>query len=63
MVTEWREFRSLDFTALRAAMRTPVLIDGRNLYDPEVVAAHGFEYSGIGRACSLRTWQVESLAA
>ena len=49
VVTEWREFRSPDLTALRAALRTPVLFDGRNLYDPELLRSLGFEYHGIGR--------------
>jgi UDPglucose 6-dehydrogenase len=50
VVTEWREFRSPDFAALHAAMRTPVVFDGRNLYDPAVLQSLGFEYIGIGRA-------------
>ncbi|HEX5093210.1 MAG TPA: UDP-glucose/GDP-mannose dehydrogenase family protein [Burkholderiales bacterium] len=49
IVTEWREFRSPDFAALRAALGTPVIFDGRNLYDPAVVKAQGFEYFPIGR--------------
>src|SRR5690606_37863880 len=50
VVTEWREFRSPDFARLRAVMRQPVLIDGRNLYDPQIVRAAGFRYDSIGRA-------------
>ena len=50
VVTEWREFRSPDFEALRAAMKRPLLLDGRNLYDPVRMAQLGFEYRGIGRA-------------
>ncbi|MCO5108022.1 MAG: UDP-glucose/GDP-mannose dehydrogenase family protein [Burkholderiaceae bacterium] len=49
VVTEWREFRSPDFARLHATMRQPVLIDGRNLYDPEWVRAAGFRYDSIGR--------------
>jgi len=49
IVTEWREFRSPDFARLRATMRQPVLIDGRNLYDPQVVRAAGLRYDSIGR--------------
>jgi UDPglucose 6-dehydrogenase len=52
VVTEWREFRSPDFGALRDAMRAPVLFDGRNLYDPALMHRLGFEYIGIGRATS-----------
>ena len=49
IVTEWREFRSPDFDALRQALREPVIIDGRNLYDPALLRSQGFEYGGIGR--------------
>jgi UDPglucose 6-dehydrogenase len=49
IVTEWREFRSPDFDVLRAKLAQPVIFDGRNLYDPAVVKAHGFEYHPIGR--------------
>jgi UDPglucose 6-dehydrogenase len=49
IVTEWREFRSPDFAALKARLGAPVIFDGRNLYDPAVVRAHGFEYFAIGR--------------
>ncbi len=49
LVTEWREFRSPDFDALRECMATPIVFDGRNLYDPELLAQMGFEYQGIGR--------------
>jgi len=49
VVTEWREFRSPDFEALRAALRRPVVFDGRNVFDPAAMAALGFEYHGIGR--------------
>ncbi len=49
VVTEWNEFRRPDFLRIRSLMRTPVLLDGRNIYDPEAMRALGFEYSGIGR--------------
>ncbi|HYN11778.1 MAG TPA: UDP-glucose/GDP-mannose dehydrogenase family protein [Burkholderiales bacterium] len=50
IVTEWREFRSPDFGAIRQRLKTPVIFDGRNLYDPSVVKGHGIEYFPIGRA-------------
>jgi UDPglucose 6-dehydrogenase len=50
IVTEWREFRSPDFDAMRAALKQPVIIDGRNLFEPALVKAHGLEYTAIGRA-------------
>lgn len=49
VVTEWREFRQLDFEQLGAVMNTRVLIDGRNALDREAVEAAGFRYRGIGR--------------
>ena len=49
VVTEWREFRSPDFDALKARMKTPVILDGRNLYDPGLMMQLGFEHLGIGR--------------
>jgi UDPglucose 6-dehydrogenase len=63
LVTEWREFRSPDFVALRSVMRLPVLIDGRNLYDPALVVEAGFEYAGVGRASGIQHWQSAALAA
>jgi len=49
VVTEWQEFRSPDFEALRRSLKTPAIFDGRNLYDPAAVRALGFEYFPIGR--------------
>jgi len=49
IVTEWKEFRSPDFEAIRAALKAPVVIDGRNLYTPEQPRAAGLEYYPIGR--------------
>ncbi|MGI9146987.1 MAG: UDP-glucose dehydrogenase family protein [Chloroflexota bacterium] len=50
LITQWDEFRRLDLARLRDTMRQPVLIDGRNLYDPLQVVGLGFRYHGIGRA-------------
>ena len=49
VVTEWKEFRSPDFDALRASLRQPLVFDGRNLYEPALVRAAGLEYFSIGR--------------
>ena len=49
VVTEWNEFRNLDLARIRHAMRRPVLIDGRNIYDPAGMRGLGFTYRGIGR--------------
>jgi UDPglucose 6-dehydrogenase len=50
VMTEWLVYRNPDFERVRKLVRRPLLIDGRNLYDPERMAALGFEYHGIGRA-------------
>ena len=47
--TEWNEFKHLDMVRIYGLMRLPVIIDGRNIYDPQVMDAHGFTYRGIGR--------------
>ena len=49
IVTEWAEFRAPDFPALKKTLKTPVIFDGRNLYDPAMVRALGFEYFPVGR--------------
>ena len=50
IATEWKVFRAPDFDRVKALLKTPLIIDGRNLYTPADVRALGFEYSGIGRA-------------
>jgi len=50
VVTEWQEFRSPDFQAIRARLKTPAIFDGRNLYDPAEMKRCGLEYYPIGRA-------------
>lgn len=52
--TEWKNFRAPDFKALRAALKHPVVFDGRNLYDPEVVKRHDMVYYAIGRGDSIK---------
>lgn len=47
--TEWLPYRNPDFPRMKEAMAVPLIIDGRNLYDPEVLASRGFEYVSIGR--------------
>lgn len=49
IVTEWHEFREPDFARMRNLMRTPVIFDGRNLYDPKDIKAQGFTYHSVGR--------------
>ena len=52
ILTEWEEFANLDLRRLNQELKYPIVIDGRNLYDPEVMAAHGFTYYSVGRAAS-----------
>jgi len=49
IVTEWKEFRSPDFLAIKEKLKSPVIFDGRNLYDPKLVRSMGLDYKAIGR--------------
>ena len=49
LATEWKAFRSVDYDALKAALRSPAIFDGRNVFDPDAARAAGFTYFGIGR--------------
>jgi UDPglucose 6-dehydrogenase len=49
IVTEWNEFREPDFAKIKKLLRNPVIFDGRNIYTPEQMRAHGFTYYSIGR--------------
>ena len=50
IVTEWKAFRSPDFDQLKARLKTAVIFDGRNLFEPQLMADVGIEYHGIGRS-------------
>jgi len=47
--TEWNEFKQVDLERVRKNMKTPILFDGRNIYDPEKMSSLGFTYRGVGR--------------
>ncbi len=49
IVTEWLEFRNPDFQRMKSLLKQPIIVDGRNLYDPEKMRAMGFRYVSIGR--------------
>jgi UDPglucose 6-dehydrogenase len=49
IVTEWNEFRRPDFERMKSLLKTPIIIDGRNVYDPDVMEQHGFTYLSMGR--------------
>ena len=53
ILTEWEEFAALDLERLRALVKYPIVLDGRNLYDPAVMVEHGFSYYSVGRPAAL----------
>ena len=55
VITEWQEFRSPDFDAIKNALAIPVIFDGRNVYDPALMRRLGIRYFGIGRGESVRS--------
>jgi len=55
VVTEWDQFRSIDLAGIARLMAKPILVDGRNLFDPDAALAAGFDYSGVGRCPRSRT--------
>ena len=50
IVTEWNQFKELDLAKIKKLMRQPVIVDGRNIYDPQAMKRNDFRYTGIGRA-------------
>lgn len=50
IVTEWNEFKELDLLKIKKLMASPVIFDGRNIYDPKLVRSLGFSYQGVGRS-------------
>ena len=52
IVTEWKEFRSPDFSSIKAKLRRPLVFDGRNLYESAVLERAGLEYFAVGRTAS-----------
>jgi UDPglucose 6-dehydrogenase len=50
ILTEWNEFKQIHLNSVRKMMRQPVIVDGRNIYDPAKMKQGGFRYSCIGRA-------------
>ena len=53
VVTEWKSFRSPDFDEIKKALTSPVIFDGRNIYEPDFIEQYGFTYYGIGRGSSV----------
>lgn len=59
LVTEWPEYQSLPWAKIREVVKTPLVLDGRNCFEPSAVSAAGFDYLGIGRPPKLRDSQRE----
>jgi UDPglucose 6-dehydrogenase len=58
LLTDWDEFRQLNLERLRYTLRYPIIVDGRNLYDPPVMAEHGFTYLSVGRSSAAPTSKI-----
>jgi len=55
LVTEWKEFRNPDFDLVKATLKRPLVFDGRNLFDPQLMQVFGIDHVGIGRGAAART--------
>jgi UDPglucose 6-dehydrogenase len=53
--TEWKAFFSPNFERIKTLLKRPLIIDGRNLYDPAYIASQGIEYYAIGRGLSINS--------
>ena len=53
IITEWNAFRALDFSRMKEQLKTPLLVDLRNIYDPDEMASAGFDYHSVGRSAAL----------
>jgi len=62
ILTDWKEFAEMDLAKLHAAMRYPIVIDGRNLYDPHDMMDNGFTYLSIGRPAATPSREPASVA-
>ena len=63
ILTDWPEFSELDLRRINQSLRYPIIIDGRNLYDPNVMSDHGFTYLSVGRPAAHPVRDMESSAA
>jgi UDPglucose 6-dehydrogenase len=62
ILTEWKNFHNPDFQAMKLSMRTPYILDGRNLYNPDALADLGIAYQGIGRRNELINLAVDPIS-
>ncbi len=63
ILTDWDDFAHLDLAALHATLRYPIVIDGRNLYDPQLMLSHGFTYLSIGRPAATPSRETATVGA
>jgi UDPglucose 6-dehydrogenase len=63
VLTDWREFAALNLARLYTLMRYPIVVDGRNLFDPKKMSDHGFTYLSIGRPAAYPTRELELAAS
>jgi UDPglucose 6-dehydrogenase len=63
VVTEWKNFHNPDFEAIKQALRIPLIVDGRNLYNPEALMELGLAYQGIGRRNDLVSTVQQTVAS
>jgi UDPglucose 6-dehydrogenase len=63
VLTEWNEFKQLDRVRIKDLMRTPLLFDGRNIYEPDEMAQLGFIYRGVGRGYESATAELAAKPA
>jgi UDPglucose 6-dehydrogenase len=63
ILTDWPEFAMLDLHRLNKTLRYPIIIDGRNLYDPDIMVKYGFTYLSIGRPAGYPLRDVPSLSS
>jgi UDPglucose 6-dehydrogenase len=63
VLTEWKNFHNPDFEAMKAIMRKPFILDGRNLYNPEALSQLGIAYQGVGRRNDFATWPAFAAAS
>ena len=63
ILTDWAEFAALDLNRLNQTLRYPIIIDGRNLYDPDIMVKHGFTYLSIGRPAAYPVRDVASVSS
>jgi UDPglucose 6-dehydrogenase len=54
ILTDWKEFATIDLAKLNRTVRFPIVIDGRNLYKPQIMLEHGFTYVSVGRPASYQ---------